>query len=169
VEGRRTCRLFAGRGQCRTAPVLPTPTQRIVHLGAVRVHLSRPGFPIDHNHLSRFAAAYRERYGEVPSATLQRRRQVVAPQASSLTLLSPALDRPVIAVRPFNLIGTRASRAGTIAEEISAALLRNRWIAVGAPDHARYHLRGTVRRGRRPALADNGDAYRGSVGPPSVG
>jgi AraC-like DNA-binding protein len=97
------------------------------------------------NHLGRFAAAYRERYGEPPSATLQRRRLPRASLASSLTLRSPAPDRPIIAVHPFDLIGTRARNACTIADEISAALLRNPWLAVGSSDNARYHLRGKVR------------------------
>jgi AraC-like DNA-binding protein len=152
-------RRFAGR--------TPSQVRREVRLDRVRRELLRAqpdasvtiiaercGF----NHLGRFAAAYRERYGETPSATLQRRRQTFACRAWPLSLLSPALDRPAIAVHGFDLIGTRARSAATIADEISAALLRNRWLAVGSTNNARYHLRGKVRDDGRPVFADHGDA-----------
>lgn len=97
------------------------------------------------SHLGRFSAAYRKRYGETPSATLRRRRQALAYQKPSPTILSPILDRPVINVCPFDLMGKAAYRAATIADEISAALMRNRWLAVGALGNARYQLHGRVR------------------------
>ena len=46
-------------------------------------------------HLGRFSAAYSRRYGETPSATLRRRRQVLAGHKPAPTILSPTLDRPV--------------------------------------------------------------------------
>jgi len=97
------------------------------------------------SHLGRFAADYRRRYGETPSATIQRRRQAPADHKSSFTILSPGLDRPVVDVRPFDLMGRAASRAATITDEISAALTHNRWLAVGALAKARYQLHGRVR------------------------
>ena len=95
-------------------------------------------------HLARGAAAYRERYGETPSSTLRRRRQALAGMQPSPIILSPVLDRPVIAVHSFETIGATAFVNG-IADEISAALMRNRWLAVGPPPNARYHLHGKVR------------------------
>ncbi len=52
------------------------------------------------NHLGRFALAYRDRHGESPSDTLQRRR--VPPPANSVPvrLVAPA-ERPALAVLPF--------------------------------------------------------------------
>jgi AraC-like DNA-binding protein len=97
-------------------------------------------------HLRRFAAAYRRRYDETPSATVRRRHQVVG-HSSPSAILSPVLDRPVIHVRPFELVGTPACRAGAIAEEISTALLRNRWLSIGASGNARYQLHGRVHGG----------------------
>jgi AraC-like DNA-binding protein/tetratricopeptide (TPR) repeat protein len=96
-------------------------------------------------HLGRFAADYRRRYGETPSATLQRRRQPPPDDKTSFTILSPSLDRPMVNVRPFDLMGKGASRAATITEEISAALMRNHWLAVGSLAKARYQLHGRVR------------------------
>ena len=96
-------------------------------------------------HLGRFSAAYSRRYGETPSATLRRRRQALAGHKPLPTILPPGLDRPVVAVRPFDLTGKAAQRANTIADEVSASLLRNRWLAVGALAHARYQLHGQVR------------------------
>lgn len=97
------------------------------------------------NHLGRFAVAYRRRYGESPSVTLQRRKQGLGPRRSSLTMLSPTVDRPVVTVHPFDPIGPRAQFAATVADEIRCALLGNRWLTVGTTYSARYHLRGTVR------------------------
>jgi AraC-like DNA-binding protein/tetratricopeptide (TPR) repeat protein len=97
------------------------------------------------NHLGRFAIAYRRRYGESPSVTLQRRKQGLGLRHSSPTILSPTVDRPVVTVHPFDPIGPRAQVAATVADEISCALLRNRWLTIGTTHSARYHLRGTVR------------------------
>jgi TolB-like protein len=96
-------------------------------------------------HLGRLAAAYEKRYGEKPSATLQRRRQTLVCREVAPRVPAPTVERPVIAVHPFEPIGTQAHSAATIADEICVALLRNRWLALGSPAYARYHLRGKVR------------------------
>jgi len=96
------------------------------------------------NHLGRFAAQYRERYGESPSATLRRHQNVPVASARSLPPLSAAVERPAIAVLPFDLIGPDACRAVGVAEEIATAIMRLRWVAVAAPARARYHLRGKI-------------------------
>src|SRR5262249_19712723 len=96
------------------------------------------------NHVGRFAAQYRERYGESPSATLRRNHNVLVGSPSPLLPLTMAVERPAIAVLPFDLIGPDAYRAAGITEEITAALMRLRWIAVAVPARARYHLRGKV-------------------------
>ena len=97
------------------------------------------------SHLGRFAADYSRRYGETPSATIRRRRQTLDCQEPAPTILLPTLDRPVIHVGPFDLMGKAASRTATIADEIAASLLRNRWLAVGTLSNARYQLHGRVR------------------------
>ncbi|WGD53408.1 helix-turn-helix domain-containing protein [Bradyrhizobium sp. CB1650] len=97
------------------------------------------------HHLGRFAAAYRKCYGESPSVTLRRRCAALERQETVPAVLSPTLDRPVVAVHSFELIGARAHRLITIADEIAIVLLRDRWLSVGPPRHARYHLRGKVR------------------------
>ena len=91
------------------------------------------------NHLGRFALGYRDRYGESPSDTLQRRR--VAPPANSLPVrLVAAAERPAVAVLPFQLIGPHAGRASEISDEIAAVLHRTGWIRVVPPPAGRYHL-----------------------------
>ena len=45
----------------------------------------------------------------------------------------------------FDLTGRTAQLADTIAYAILASLLRNRWLADGAPTRARYQLHGRVR------------------------
>jgi adenylate cyclase len=88
---------------------------------------------------------YHERFGETPSATLRRRKETLASTQRLPIVLSPVLDRPVIAVHPFETIGPWSAAAGAVGDEICAALLRNRWLAVGTPANARYHLRGKIR------------------------
>lgn len=95
------------------------------------------------NHVGRFATQYRARFGESPSATLCRNQKSVVGSAERLPLLR-AVDRPAVAVLPFDLIGRNACHAAGISDEIAAALLRVRWFAVVVPARARYHLRGTV-------------------------
>jgi len=100
----------------------------------------RSGF----NHVGRFATQYHARYGESPSATLCRNQKKVVGGAGRL-LLSRAVERPAIAVLPFDVIGQSAWRAAGIAEEIAVALMRVRWFVVVVPAKARYHLHGTDR------------------------
>src|ERR1043166_3540011 len=95
-------------------------------------------------HLGRFAKCYRARYHESPSQTLRRGRTGLAGAAPVLPLLSASFERPTVAVLPFQLVGEEARRAGAMAEEIAAALVRLRWLKVTAPIHARYRIRGKV-------------------------
>jgi AraC-like DNA-binding protein/tetratricopeptide (TPR) repeat protein len=97
------------------------------------------------NHLGRFAAQYRARYGESPSATLGRQQIILTGSALRLPPLSAAVERPALAVLPFDVVGPDAGRALDIAEEVAGAIMRLGWVAVAAPTHARYHLRGKVR------------------------
>src|ERR1700730_4884174 len=94
-------------------------------------------------HLGRFATRYRERYGESPAATLRRRSGLHLP-AASLTI-PLAVERPTIAVLPFDLIGPEARRAAGLPEEIVAAIWRLHCVNVITALRARYHLRGKVR------------------------
>jgi AraC-like DNA-binding protein len=103
-------------------------------------------------HLGRFAGWYGKQYGESPSKTLQRSQAVAAAAPSPLPLLSAGLERPAIAVLPFNLIGPEAMRAAGLSDEIAAALCRCRWFSVTSPAHARYHLRGKARADGRGQL-----------------
>ena len=96
-------------------------------------------------HLGRFAGWYRERYGESPLATLDRRRLRLDVAAVSPPALLPQLERPSIAVLPFDLIGPAAPQAIALQDEITAALCTTRWFSVLEPSKARYHLRGKVR------------------------
>jgi AraC-like DNA-binding protein len=100
-------------------------------------------------HLGRFATEYRRRYGESPSTTVQRSRRVSGSSSAAQPVLSSALERPAIAVFPFDLICTEPGRAAAFADEIALALWRLHWINVVAPPHAQYHLRGRVRESAR--------------------
>jgi len=96
------------------------------------------------NHIGRFAKQYHARYGESPSATLSRNqsvpfRNVQRPAAAT------AVERPAIAVVPFELDGPNAGRAAGVSDEIRTALMRLRWLAVSLPAKARYHVCGRVR------------------------
>jgi AraC-like DNA-binding protein/TolB-like protein len=97
------------------------------------------------NHFGRFAALYRRRFGEAPSATLKKRRNVFVPGIRPLPPPPIAVDRPRIAVLPFELVGFDRRLSAAFADQIAAALIRLRWIVVGVPASARYHLRGKVR------------------------
>jgi AraC-like DNA-binding protein len=97
------------------------------------------------DHFGRFATEYRRRYGEPPSTTLRRARRVSASSTGQLPVFTSSLDRPAIALLPFDRIGPHPDRATAFADEIALALWRLNWIKVAAPSHARYHLRGSAR------------------------
>jgi len=100
---------------------------------------TRAGFA----HLGRFASGYRRRYGESPSATLRRSQRVRAP-SPTMPVFASVLDRPAIAILPFDRFGLPSSATSPFTEDIAVAVWRLRWIKVAAPASARYHLRGSV-------------------------
>ena len=103
-------------------------------------------------HLGRFAGWYQGRYGEAPSETLRRARDRAAHPLSPSLALPFAADRPAVAVLPFRFTGPPVRDAADLAEEFAFALSRLRWLTVGAPHDARYHLRGSVHAGEAGQL-----------------
>lgn len=94
-------------------------------------------------HLGRFAAAYRNRYGESPSDTLRVRRLPAHGNTASVRL-SASLVRPMLSILPFDLVGSEPVCVGGIADEIASALHRTGWIRVVPTSQGRYHLHGRV-------------------------
>jgi len=138
VEFLRTVRLDRARLKLLTAQPQTTVTDIAVQCGF--------------NHLGRFAAWYRERYGESPLATLKCNQTAVARPASLLRFHSVPTERPAIAVLPFELLDPEAHCAAGMSEEIAGALGHVRWVAVTSPSKARYHLRGKIRTDGRGQL-----------------
>ncbi len=130
MEFLRDLRLHRARQELLTAPGRANVTDIA----------ARSGF----HHTGRFATQYRARYGESPSATLSRNQRIAVGRPQRLTVLA-AIERPAVAVLPFDLIGRDACRAAGITGEIAGALMRVRWIAIVVPARARYHLKGSVR------------------------
>ncbi len=95
-------------------------------------------------HLGRFAAAYRDRYGESPSDTLKLRRVPAHVNAASVHLAA-SLVRPTVAILPFDLVGPEAMRASGLGDEISISLYRTGWIRIVRESEGRYHLHGRVK------------------------
>jgi AraC-like DNA-binding protein/tetratricopeptide (TPR) repeat protein len=96
-------------------------------------------------HLGRFAAEYRRRYGESPSSTRRRAERTSARSATSPLVLATSVERPTIAILPFNHVGPQPSGANAFVDEIRVELWRLNWLRIAPPPHARYHLRGNVR------------------------
>src|SRR5258708_6422437 len=114
------------------------------HAGAEVTELAtRVGF----GHLGRFAGWYKERYGEAPSETLRRAHDRVDRAVPPSLALPFATGRPVIAVLPFRFTGPPARHAADLTAEFAFALARLRWLTVGTPHDARYHLHGSVHAG----------------------
>ena len=97
------------------------------------------------NHLGRFGTLYRKRFGEMPSATLRRRRWSDGTHIG-MTILPVIMERPVIAVHEFTC-QARSCPLGRfdLGEVVGVGLMRERWLRVGPADQARYHLNGVVR------------------------
>jgi AraC-like DNA-binding protein len=98
------------------------------------------------SHLGRFATEYYRRYGESPSTTLRRAQRASMSYTAPLAILAPPIARPAIAILPFDHIGPYSSPVHALADEIGVALWRLHWLKVEAAAHARYHLRGSVRK-----------------------
>lgn len=118
---------------------------------------SRCGF----GHMGRFAKAYSRHYGETPSATLKRR---IIREHRIPSVVSPFLDRPIVAIHPLAAIGDGAQVGAAVVDVLTAALVRSHWITVGPPLKAKYHLKGRLRIDAAPRYSiyfDLSDAVTG--------
>ena len=96
------------------------------------------------NHLGRFSLAYRNRFGESPSATLRHARISIF-DAPRLYRGMPPVDRPTIAILPFDVIETEARFGSDLHHEIAVAFSRTGWARIVPSPAGRYHLHGTLR------------------------
>ncbi|MGG5817507.1 helix-turn-helix domain-containing protein [Falsiroseomonas sp. HW251] len=156
VPGRTLQRHFLG-----FLGVAPLVYLRQLRLAAAREALARPAagatvtdVALAHgfDHHGRFAAAYRQRFGEPPSATLARGRAEAAARMAAPTV---ARHAPTLVVSPPGLpAGARAedrALAESLAQHLVAALSRGTGLAVSLArpgergrDGARYGLDGLV-------------------------
>jgi TolB-like protein len=148
VEFLRTVRLDWSRNKLLRATPRATVTEIALQCGF--------------KHFGRFAAWYRERYGESPLATLRRSQSAPSNRPKPL---HPAISaRLAISVLPFVLLDVESHGAAGLGEEIAAALARLRWIAVTSSPDARYQLGGRIRtdgRGQLRATVTLRDASSG--------
>jgi AraC-like DNA-binding protein/tetratricopeptide (TPR) repeat protein len=131
----------------------PTEVLRDIRLDLVRRELllgrndtsvselaTRRGF----NHLGRFSGWYRGRYGESPSATLRRSRRPIVLQSNPGPAIFVGLQRPTVAVLPFDLVGPCGSMVTVVPDEIAVALSRRGGVSVSSRYGAQYHVRGKI-------------------------
>lgn len=110
-----------------------------------RVNVTEVAGRCGFHHFGRFAAQYRRRFGEPPSATLRRQQNVLFRSMLPMPPLPITVERPRIAVLPFEVVGHEPHLARAFADEIAATLIRPYRMAVVTPASARYQLRGKVR------------------------
>ena len=125
----------------------PVAMLRMIRLDRARQQLmaSPPGATITSiaaqcgfGHFGRFAAMYRARHGETPSATLQHAQCRTTRPTSPV--LAPTSRRPTLAVLPFDAAGPGVRGAAELRAGIVAAIRRRTWADVLPPPKARYHL-----------------------------
>jgi AraC-like DNA-binding protein len=106
-------------------------------------------------HLGRFAASYRARYGESPSATLHRHQNVSAGGDTRPVPLNLRVERPAIAVLPFDLAASvaRLSCARQSKRRPQTAQRRNGEVEFSAMEYGRYLKSNTTERRTRALTA----------------
>ena len=126
--------------------------RRELLLGHVGNGVTEVATRVGFGHLGRFAGWYLQRYGESPSETLRRARDRAAEPSLPSLALPFAANRPAVAILPFRFTGPPVRHAADLAEEFAFALMRHRWLSVGTPRDARYHVHGTVHTGEAGQL-----------------
>ena len=117
-----------------------------------RVNVTEIAGQCGFHHFGRFAVQYRRRFGEPPSATLRRQQTVLFRSTLPMPPLPIAVERPRIAVLPFEVVGHEPRLVRAFVDEIAATLIRVHGVVVGTPASARYQLRGKVRDDRAGRL-----------------
>jgi tetratricopeptide (TPR) repeat protein len=97
------------------------------------------------SHLGRFAGLYKSRYGESPSATMERVKRSSVDKLTISARIFTTLDRPTVGIVPLEVDGCDPSFAAAVSDAIAATICPVGWLAVVSPGDARYQLRGHVR------------------------
>jgi len=99
-------------------------------------------------HLGRFAAEYRRRYGEAPSATNARGSSKSSASSRSAVFLVPRFEPPSVAVLSINSTADTAQLARGVLDELVVALRRGHSVKIVESGLARYRLAGSLRHER---------------------
>jgi AraC-like DNA-binding protein/tetratricopeptide (TPR) repeat protein len=97
------------------------------------------------SHLGRFAVLYRWRYGESPSATMERVKRLSVDKPSVSPRISTTLDRPTVGIVPLDVDGCNPSYAARVSDVIAATICPIGWLTIVSPGDAGYRLRGHIR------------------------